>query len=97
MTRDSRTPHGRRDAATRIILRLCHELAVTRLRYANLLAAAHATLSAARDDEPTALEYLADELAAQHDTTTSTADRTGGTRWAGEPAHSPGPPPAAPR
>jgi hypothetical protein len=60
-------PGGRHDAATRIILRLCHELAVTRLRYANLLAAAHATLSAARDDEPAALEYLAGELAAQHD------------------------------
>ena len=37
-----------------------------RLRYADLLAAAHATLSAAREDEPAALEYLADELAAQH-------------------------------
>jgi hypothetical protein len=60
-------PGGRHDAATRIILRLCHELAVTRLRYANLLAATHATLSAVRDDEPAALEYLADELAAQHD------------------------------
>jgi hypothetical protein len=60
-------PGGPRDAATRIILRLCHELAITRLRYANLLAAAHTTLSAARDDEPAALEYLADELAAQHD------------------------------
>ena len=60
-------PNGQRDAATRIILRLCHELAVTRLRYADLLAAAHATLSAAREDEPAALEYLADELAAQHD------------------------------
>ena len=65
MTREPE-PDVRRDAATRIILRLCHELAVTRLRYANLLAAAHATLSAARDDEPAALEYLADELAAQH-------------------------------
>ena len=34
--------------------------------YANLLAAARATLAAARDDESHALEYLADELAAQH-------------------------------
>jgi hypothetical protein len=58
---------GRHDAATRIILRLCHELAVARLRYANLLAAAHATLSAARDGEPDPLDYLAEELAAQHD------------------------------
>ncbi len=37
-----------------------------RLSYANLLAAARATLAAARDDESEALQYLADELAAQH-------------------------------
>jgi hypothetical protein len=50
----------------RVIRRLCHDLAALRMRYANLLAAARATLSAARDDEPDALDYLADELAAQH-------------------------------
>jgi hypothetical protein len=50
----------------RVIRRLCHDLADLRLHYANLLAAARATLSAARDDEPDALDYLADELAAQH-------------------------------
>jgi hypothetical protein len=50
----------------RVIVRLCRELATTRLSYANLLAAARATLSAARDGEPDALEYLADELTAQH-------------------------------
>lgn len=50
----------------RVIGRLCRDLAALRLHYANLLAAARATLSAARDDEPDALDYLADELAAQH-------------------------------
>ena len=50
----------------RVIVRLCRELAALRLSYANLLAAARAALSAARDGEPDALEYLADELAAQH-------------------------------
>jgi hypothetical protein len=54
------------DPAGRVIFRLCRELAATRLRYANLLAAARATLSAARDGELDALEYLADELTAQH-------------------------------
>ena len=49
-----------------MIHRLCRELAAIRLSYANLLAAARATLAAARDGEPDALEYLADELAAQH-------------------------------
>lgn len=53
-------------AAVRALHRLGRELAATRLRYANLLAAARAALAAARDDEPDAWEYLADELAAQH-------------------------------
>jgi hypothetical protein len=48
------------------IHRLCRELAATRLRYANLLAAARATIFAARDGDPDALEFLADELAVQH-------------------------------
>jgi hypothetical protein len=51
---------------TRVIQRLCRDLAALRLQYANLLAAARATLSAVRDDEPDALDYLTDELAAQH-------------------------------
>ncbi len=50
----------------RVIRRLCRELAAARMRYANLLAAARATLAAARDGDPDALEFLADELAAQH-------------------------------
>ena len=50
----------------RFIRRLCRELVAMRLSYSNLLAAARATLAAARDDESEALEYLADELAAQH-------------------------------
>ena len=51
---------------------LCRELAASRLQYANLLAAARATLAAARDGDPYALEFLADELAAQHGQPTST-------------------------
>lgn len=50
----------------RVIRRLCRDLSAARMRYANLLAAARATLSAARDGDPDALEYLADELTAQH-------------------------------
>jgi hypothetical protein len=50
----------------RVIGRLCRDLAALRRSYADLLAAARATLSAAHDDEPDALDYLADELAAQH-------------------------------
>jgi hypothetical protein len=50
----------------RVIRGLCRELAAARLRYANLLAAARATVSAARDGDPDALEFLVDELAAQH-------------------------------
>jgi hypothetical protein len=46
--------------------RVCAELVAIRLSYANLLAAVRATLSAARDDESDALDYLADELAAEH-------------------------------
>lgn len=49
-----------------MINRLCHELATAQLRYANLLAAARATLAAARDGDPYALEFLADELVVQH-------------------------------
>lgn len=51
----------------RVINRLCRELLATRLRYAHLVAAARATLAAARDGEPDALDYLADELATHHD------------------------------
>jgi hypothetical protein len=36
------------------------------MQYANLLAAARATLAAARDGDPHALEFLADELVVQH-------------------------------
>jgi hypothetical protein len=36
------------------------------MEYANLLAAARATLAAARDGDPHALEFLADELVVQH-------------------------------
>ena len=50
----------------RVIGRLCRDLAALRRSYADLLAAARATLAAARDDESEALAYLADELAAQH-------------------------------
>lgn len=66
MSAPPRPDAARPDPAVRVIFRLCRELAATRLRYANLLAATRATLSAARDGEPDALEYLADELIAQH-------------------------------
>jgi hypothetical protein len=36
------------------------------MQYANLLAAARATLAAARDGDPHALEFLSDELVVQH-------------------------------
>lgn len=49
-----------------MIHQLWRELAAIRLSYANLLAAARVALFAARGGEPDALEYLADELAAQH-------------------------------
>jgi len=42
--------------------RLSTLLVDTRLEHANLRAAAHAALSAARDGEPDPLAYLADEL-----------------------------------
>jgi hypothetical protein len=42
--------------------RLRRTLAALRLRYANLLAAARATLAAAHDGEAEPLAYLADEL-----------------------------------
>lgn len=42
--------------------RLRRTLAALRLRYANLLAAARATIAAAHDGEPEPLAYLADEL-----------------------------------
>jgi hypothetical protein len=43
--------------------RLWTQLARTRLRYANLVAAARATLSASQDgDDPDPLSYLRDEL-----------------------------------
>jgi hypothetical protein len=44
------------------IARLRRTLATLRLRYANLLAAARATLAAAHEGEPDPLAYLADEL-----------------------------------
>jgi hypothetical protein len=56
----------RPDAALRVINHLRRELAATRLQYANLLAAARAALAAAHDGDPYALEFLADELVAQH-------------------------------
>ena len=63
------TPTPRPNATgdpVRVIHRLCRDLAAARMRYANLLAAARVTLSAARDGDPDALEFLADELATQH-------------------------------
>jgi hypothetical protein len=45
--------------------RLRPALASLRMRYANLLAAARATLTAARDGDAHPLAYLIDELAAQ--------------------------------
>lgn len=45
--------------------RLRPALGSLRMRYANLLAAARATLTAARDGDANPLAYLIDELAAQ--------------------------------
>lgn len=45
--------------------RLRPALTSLRMRYANLLAAARATLTAARDGDANPLAYLVDELAAQ--------------------------------
>jgi len=47
------------------IERLARLLSRTRWDFANLLAAAHATLAAEQDDEPDPLAYLRDEVA-QH-------------------------------
>lgn len=57
-----------------------------RMRYANLLAAARATLTAARDGETHPLAYLIDELAAQGqlppaETGTPTLDADGLSAW----------------
>lgn len=46
------------------ITRLTAELRSTRFNYANLLAAARATLSASQEGEPDPLFYLRDDLAA---------------------------------
>lgn len=67
MTRPARPDGAVPGSADAIIRRLCRELGAARLRYANLLAATHAALSAARDGEPDALDYLADEVAVAHD------------------------------
>lgn len=45
--------------------RLRHALAALRMRHANLLAAARATLAATREGDARPLAYLIDELAAQ--------------------------------
>lgn len=47
------------------VTRLRRSLAAVRMSYANLLAAARATLAADRDGEPNPLEYLRDELTQQ--------------------------------
>lgn len=57
-----------------------------RMRYANLLAAARATLTAARDGDANPLAYLIDELAAQGqlppaETGTPTLDADGLSAW----------------
>ena len=57
------TPHP--PDATAENARLRRALASLRMRYANLLAAARATLTATRDGEARPLAYLIDELAAQ--------------------------------
>ena len=57
------TPHT--PDATAENARLRRALASLRMRYANLLAAARATLTATRDGEARPLAYLIDELAAQ--------------------------------
>lgn len=48
------------------VTRLRRSLAAVRLRYADLLAAARATMAADRDGEPDPLEYLRDELTQHH-------------------------------
>jgi len=65
--------------------RLCEALVRSRLRYANLAAAAHASLAAAEDGDPDPAEYLRDELT--HPTPTEPlpdrahrVDRTSGRR-----------------
>ena len=50
-----------RDLATEVT-RLSAELAITRLWYANALAAMRATIGAQRDGEPDPLYYIRDEL-----------------------------------
>lgn len=58
------------------LARLWTQLLALRLRYANLRAAAQATLSADRDGEPDPLAYLTDELSGQWPTEPpSTRDR----------------------
>lgn len=47
------------------LARLWTQLLASRLQYADLRAAAQATLSAHRDGEPDALAYLTDELSGQ--------------------------------
>lgn len=61
------------------ILRLRTTLTALRQRYANLLAAARATLGAARDGEPDPLSFLADELT-DHDDAGSTDSDSGSAR-----------------
>jgi hypothetical protein len=66
--------------------RLRRALASLRMHYANLLAAARATLTAARDGETNPLAYLVDELAAQGqlppaETGSSILDADGLTAW----------------
>lgn len=46
--------------------RLADALRADRIRHANLLAAARATLAADSESEPDPLYYLRDELAAEH-------------------------------
>lgn len=72
---DARTVDGLHnallDSATDVPLllaelaRLWIQLLAARLQYANLRAAARATLSAERDGEPDPLAYLADELSGE--------------------------------
>jgi hypothetical protein len=66
--------------------RLRPALTSLRMRYANLLAAARATLTAARDGEAHPLVYLIDELAAQGqlppaETSSSVRDADGLSTW----------------
>jgi hypothetical protein len=70
----------RTDALLDEVLRLRVLLAVTRLHYANLLAAARATLGAAEDSEDDPLFYLRDELAMHPSPPDGTAPAAGGSR-----------------